>query len=40
LRVGSAGFVLPGVPRWHSAMCRGFYPPLATTSLMAGRVGG
>jgi len=26
-------------PRWCSAMCRGFYPSLATTSLRAVRAG-
>jgi hypothetical protein len=33
------GLVSLGVPRWYSAMCRGSFPSLATTWLMAVRVG-
>ena len=40
LVAGGAGLVSLGVPHWScSAMCRGFYASLATTSLMAVRVG-
>ena len=39
LRAGPGGLVPPGMPRWCSAMCRGFCPSSATTSLTAGRVG-
>jgi hypothetical protein len=39
LRAGPGGLVSVGVSRWCSAICRGFYASLATTSLMAVRVG-
>ena len=39
MRAGPGGLVPLGVPGWCSAICRGFYPSLATASLMAVRVG-